>query len=166
MDATLLIIAGLKKQMTTYQEKLKNLADEIGTSLVTIFHLLALFAIGGAIAWSAALAFWVMTHKPSASIEDILTLFIYLELGAMVGIYFKTMRMPVRFLIYVTITALTRMMIGRINVNHIPDLGIIYIALAILILAVAVLIIKYASAKYPSGVLPEEQIDTNEITKK
>ncbi len=36
-------------------------------------------------------------------------LFIYLELGAMVGIYFKTNHMPVRFLIYIAITALTRL---------------------------------------------------------
>ncbi len=148
--------------MSSYQEKLKASADQIGSGLVMIFHLLALFAIGGAIAWSAGWAFWEMTHKSSASIEDILTLFIYLELGAMVGIYFKTMRMPVRFLIYVTITALTRMMIGRINVDHIPDIGIIYIAVAILILAIAVFIVKYASAKYPSGMLIDEQIDANE----
>ncbi len=145
--------------MSQLANNIKKHADNIGAILVSGFHLLALFAIGGAIAWSAALAFWKMTHSGGASIEDILTLFIYLELGAMVGIYFKTMRMPVRFLIYVAITALTRMMIGRINVDHIPDLGIIYIASAILILAIAVLIVKYASSTYPSGIIPEEQID-------
>ena len=145
--------------MNPSQNSLKHFVDKVGTTLVTTFHLLALFAIGGAIAWSAAHAFWVMTHKPSASIEDILTLFIYLELGAMVGVYFKTLRMPVRFLIYVTITALTRMMIGSISENHIPDIGIIYISVAILIMSLSVLIIKYASTKYPSGALVEEQID-------
>ena len=145
--------------MTQLPEKIKHTADHIGAMLVTTFHLVALFAIGAAIAWSAAFAFWHMMQGASASIEDILTLFIYLELGAMVGIYFKTMRMPVRFLIYVAITALTRMMIGRINVNHIPDIGIIYIATAILIMAIAVLIVKYASSTYPSGIIPEEQMD-------
>jgi phosphate starvation-inducible membrane PsiE len=144
--------------------RIKPFADKIGTALVTAFHLLALFAIGAAIAWSATLAFWQMMSGDAATIEDILTLFIYLELGAMVGIYFKTMRMPVRFLIYVAITALTRMMIGRINVDHIPDLGIIYIAAAILILAIAVFIVKYASSTYPSGGIPEEQIDSSSDT--
>lgn len=145
--------------MSALSDKIKPFADQIGATLVTVFHLLALFAIGAAITWSAALAFWGMMSGTAATIEDILTLFIYLELGAMVGIYFKTMRMPVRFLIYVAITALTRMMIGRINVDHIPDLGIIYIASAILILAIAVLIVKYASSTYPSGILSEEQVD-------
>ena len=82
--------------------------DRFGGLLVDGFHYLALFAIGGAIVWSAVLAFIGMAGKGHASIEDILLLFIYLELGAMVGIYFKTNHMPVRFLIYVGITALTR----------------------------------------------------------
>jgi len=38
-------------------------------------------------------------------------LFIYLEIGAMIGIYFKTTRLPVRYLIYVAITALGRVLI-------------------------------------------------------
>ena len=52
-------------------------------------------------------AFWGVEGRGVASAEDILLLFIYLELGAMVGIYFRTNRLPVRFLIYVAITALT-----------------------------------------------------------
>ena len=43
-------------------------------------------------------------------IKDVLLLFIYLELGAMVGIYFKTKRLPVRYLIYIAVTALTRVL--------------------------------------------------------
>ena len=57
-------------------------------------------------------------RKNLASIEDILLLFIYLELGAVVGIYFKTDHMPVRFLIYVAITALTRMLLEYLNEWH------------------------------------------------
>lgn len=145
--------------MTQLPKKFKHHVDQIGETLVTLFHLIALFAIGGAIAWSATLAFIEMKLSGAASIEDILTLFIYLELGAMVGIYFKTHRMPVRFLLYVAITALTRMMIGSINENHTPDLGIIFIAVSIFIMAVAVLVVKYASTTFPSGIIPEEQID-------
>ena len=81
--------------------KIKNFADAIGNLLVDGFHYLALFAIGGSIVWSAVFAFIAMAAKSHAAIEDILLLFIYLELGAMVGIYFKTNHMPVRFLIYV-----------------------------------------------------------------
>ncbi|RTR66756.1 phosphate-starvation-inducible E, partial [Pseudomonas aeruginosa] len=54
------------------------------------FHYLALFAIGATVFWAAGAAFLGMVNKGHASIDDILLLFIYLELGAMVGIYFKT----------------------------------------------------------------------------
>ena len=99
-------------------KKLENNANNVGNFLVRTFHYLALFAIGSAIVWSAFFAFLEMAQKTSASIEDILLLFIYLELGAVVGIYFKTNHMPVRFLIYVAITALTRMLLEYLNNWH------------------------------------------------
>ena len=124
--------------------------NRIGSLLVDAFHYLALFAIGGAIVWSAVFAFLGMTGKGHASIEDILLLFIYLELGAMVGIYFKTNHMPVRFLIYVAITALTRMLLSDIQTHHRPDESIIFISVAILLLALSTLVIRYGSSKFPS----------------
>ena len=98
--------------------KLENKANKVGNFLVKSFHYIALFAIGSAIVWSAFFSFMEMAQKNSASIEDILLLFIYLELGAIVGIYFRTNHMPVRFLIYVAITALTRMLLEYLNNWH------------------------------------------------
>ena len=127
-----------------------NAARSAGNLLVDVFHNFALFAIGGTIVWSAVHAFIVMMGKGAASIDDILLLFIYLELGAMVGIYFKTNHMPVRFLIYVAMTALTRMLISDIQAHHNPEMKILYIPGAILVLALATLVIRYGSSKFPS----------------
>jgi phosphate starvation-inducible membrane PsiE len=132
-------------------EKFHHHSDTVGNLLVDVFHYLALFAIGGAIVWSAAFAFVEMVSNGHASIGDILLLFIYLELGAMVGIYFKTNHMPVRFLVYVAITALTRMLIGDIQADHEPDVGIIYISGSILLLALASLVVRYGSSKFPAA---------------
>ena len=135
----------------TLQKRIDELAKGLGTLLVDSFHYLALFAIGATIVWSAVTAFIGMAAaKGHASIDDILLLFIYLELGAMVGIYFKTNHMPVRFLIYVAMTALTRLLISDVQAHHKPELGVIYVTGAILILAVATLIIRIGSAKFPS----------------
>jgi len=136
-------------------ERVNRFSEVSGTLLVDAFHYLALFAIGGAIVWSAVYAFIGMAARGHASIEDILLLFIYLELGAMVGIYFKTNHMPVRFLIYVAITALTRMLLADIQAHHRPDLGIVYIAGGILLLAFATLVIRFGSARFPSASAPE-----------
>src|SRR5690554_1982410 len=110
-------------------------AESMGNLLVEAFHYLALFAIGGITVWAGSMAALEMLNTGSASIDDILLLFIYLELGAMVGIYFKTNHMPVRFLIYVAITALTRLMISDISHHHRPDMGVVYVSGAILLLA-------------------------------
>ena len=130
--------------------RLNRFAEGVGSFLVDGFHYLALFAIGGAIVWSAVTAFLGMAAKGGASIEDILLLFIYLELGAMVGIYFKTNHMPVRFLIYVAMTALTRMLLADIQAHHRPDTGILMVSGGILLLALATLVIRYGSARFPS----------------
>src|SRR5678809_817133 len=100
------------------RRKMNRMAEVVGSLLVDAFHYLALFAIGGAIVWSAVHAFFGMAANGRATVDDILLLFIYLELGAMVGIYFKTNHMPVRFLIYVGITALTRLLVGDIAAHH------------------------------------------------
>ncbi len=138
------------QRVETLNQKVHDLSKVAGNLLVDAFHYLALFAIGGAIVWSAAYAFIGMVAKGHADIRDILLLFIYLELGAMIGIYFKTNHMPVRFLIYVAITALTRMLIGDIQADHEPDEGVVLIAGAILLLAIATLVIRYGSFKFPS----------------
>jgi len=131
-----------------FREKFNGHADALGNLFVEMFHYLALFAIGATIAWAALQAFLGMYHKGEAHIDGILLLFIYLELGAMVGIYFKTKRMPVRFLIYVSITALTRLLISDISHNHQPNWGILQVSAAILLLAFAVLVVRIASSRF------------------
>ncbi len=143
-------MAKIEKRLAKVAGRTESVFEEVGKTLVKAFHLLALFVIGGSIVWSAILAFIGMMEQGKASIEDILLLFIYLELGAMVGIYFYTNHMPVRFLIYVGMTALTRQLIGFISVEHKPDIGVLIISGAIVLLALGVLVLRYGSHKYPS----------------
>ncbi|EJT82898.1 phosphate-starvation-inducible E [Pseudomonas putida S11] len=95
-------------------------ADSLGNLCVEAFHYLALFGIGAITAYAAVMTFLDMLGKGGVSVDDILLLFIYLELGAMVGIYFKTNHMPIRFLLYVAITALTRLLIGDVSHHKAP----------------------------------------------
>jgi protein PsiE len=125
--------------------------DNIGNTMVGIFHRLALFGIGAATVWAAGTNFLEMFSQNRASINDLLLLFIYLEIGAMVGIYFKTNHMPVRFLIYIAITALTRHMVDLIAIGDEHMTNILTLAGATLILAISLLLIRMASSKYPSN---------------
>ena len=152
----------VSKRLISATHRTEDLTESLGNTLVYWFHLLALFAIGASIVWSAAFAFLAMAEQGHAGIEDILLLFIYLELGAMVGIYFKTNHMPVRFLIYIAMTALTRMLIGFISIEHRPDLGILYVTGAILLLAIAVLVLRYGSHHFPSLHAPPAKASADE----
>ena len=154
-----------KLRVLEFNSKIESAADSLGNSLVNIFHLLALFAIGGAVVWSAIFAFLEMVTVGTASVEDILLLFIYLELGAMVGIYFKTNHMPVRFLIYVAITALTRMLIEIVSDTQNPHEEILLVVGGIVLLSLAVLILRFGSHKF-GQVNDEEASDDNDQQQK
>ena len=71
------------------RQNVHQLAESLGNLFVESFHYLALFAIGAVTAWAAVMEFLQMLEEGHIKIDDILLLFIYLELGAMVGIYFK-----------------------------------------------------------------------------
>lgn len=122
--------------------------EVFGGNLVKCFHLLALFVIGGTVVWSAAHFYIETMQQGHAKLHDILLLFIYLEVGAMVGIYFKTHRLPVRFLIYVAITALTRML--TIDIKDLTNEQVLTVTGAILVLALAALTVDYSASRFRS----------------
>lgn len=131
--------------------------DLIGNSLVAVFHRLALFTIGAATIWAAGWEFFAMFEKHHATVQDLLLMFIYLEIGAMVGIYFKTNHMPVRFLIYIAITAITRYIIDLVA-KHDKLWEILAMSGSIFVLAVSVLIVRMASNKFPSETKSEDTV--------
>lgn len=138
------------EKVRVFRLRFLGVIGEMGALLVDTFHYLALFAIGASIALSAFGAIARMIERGSSNIDDILLLFIYLELGAMVGIYFKTNHMPVRFLLYVAMTALTHHMISVVQ-SHLQStpMDMLIISSAMLVLAIAILVIRYGSSKFP-----------------
>jgi phosphate starvation-inducible membrane PsiE len=130
---------------------MKGTADAIGGLFVDAFHLLALFAIGGTTVWSAVATLSVMVAQRRATLSDILLLFIYLEIGAMVGNYFKTTRLPVRYLIYIAITALGRALVEIVGAEHRTGLDMLMLTGGILLLSIAVLVLRFGSYKFPDS---------------
>lgn len=133
------------------RKRMHDGANSVGNLMVEGFHYMGLFAIGAATAWASVMAFLGMVEKGHANIDDILLLFIYLELGAMVGIYFKTNHLPIRFLLYIAITALTRYLIGDVSHHKAPDIGLLYLCGGIFLLSLSVLAVRIASHRFPSS---------------
>ena len=138
------------------EEKTEKL-QALGSALVDIFHNLALFVIGATVVWSAAYEYLHIMEKGYAALKDILLLFIYLELGAMIGIYFKTHRLPVQFLIFIAITALSRHLV--IDVQKVSDPFhldlLLTISGAVVLLSLALVILTFTARKYGR---PEDDI--------
>lgn len=124
----------------------KEKFDRVGNALVRAFQIVALFVIGGTIVWSATADYLKMIAAGRAGLDDILLLFIYLELGTIVGIYFRTDRLPVLFLLYVAITALTRFL--AIDVKDLTIEAIIAVVLSIFVLTLAVLVIQIGTTRF------------------
>jgi protein PsiE len=125
--------------------RVEGMTKRLGDRLVRAFQLLALFVIGGSIVWSAVEMYIQMMQTGHATLHNILLLFIYLELGAMVGIYFQTNELPVEFLLYVAITVITRTLV---EVEHLSDVRVITLAASILVLAGAAALLRYSAKKF------------------
>jgi protein PsiE len=125
---------------------IKDKFDRLGNALVSAFQVIALFVIGGTIVWSAAHDYVRMMQDGHAGLDDILLLFIYLELGTMVGVYFKTDRLPVLFLLYVAITALTRFL--AIDIKDLSFQAVLVVTGSIFVLTLAVLVVQIASSRF------------------
>jgi protein PsiE len=132
--------------------RVKNRLHGLGDTLVRAFQLGALFVIGATIVWSAAQEYVQMIGAGHAKLDDILLLFIYLELGTIVGIYFRTDRLPVLFLLYVAITALTRFL--AIDIKDLSVARVLVVTGSIFVLTLAVLAVQIAASRFAAS--PED----------
>ncbi len=123
--------------------------EKIGDFLVELFHLIGLFVIGGTIIWSAVHEYLGIMDRGVAGLDDILLLFIYLELGAMTGVFFRTHKLPVIFLILIAITALTRYLAIDLKGLNIGE--IVTLSGSILILTLAGLVLRISECRFSSS---------------
>lgn len=88
-----------------------------------------------------------MFDNGTVTLADLLLLFLYLEILAMVGVYFRSGQLPVRFPIYIAIVALARYLVLDMKSLDVWDL--LGVAGAMLLLAFAVLVIRYGHIRFP-----------------
>ncbi|MEW6353729.1 MAG: phosphate-starvation-inducible PsiE family protein [Pseudomonadota bacterium] len=106
------------------------IVEWIGLLLIT---LATMVAIGQEVA--------AMVQRRVVLLEDILLLFIYMEVITMVGLYLTSGKLPVRYPIYIAIVAIARYI--TIGLKEIHGWEIIGLSAAILVLALAIIAIRY-----------------------
>ena len=92
---------------------------------------------------------WQMLVARNVLLQDILLLFIFLEILTMVGLYFKSGKLPLRYPIYIAMVAIARYII--IGMKQLDGWTILAFAGAILVLALAVVAIRYGHVRLPYG---------------
>jgi protein PsiE len=128
--------------------------DSLPTSRIalTVLHIieqLGLLVIVIATIFAAVHEVNVMIINGVVTLADLLLMFLYLEILAMVGVYYRSGKLPVRFPIYIAIVALARYIV--LDIKNLELMHLIAVSGAILLLALAVLAVRYGHVRYPYG---------------
>jgi protein PsiE len=103
------------------------------------------------IAFATTVAIWqeaaTMIEARKVTLADLLLMFLYLEVLAMIGQYFRSGHIPVRYPLYIAMVALARYLI--LDIKELTELRVMATAGAILLLTLAVLAIRYGHVKFP-----------------
>lgn len=110
-------------------------------------EIIALIATGIATTVAIATEIWIMIDRGSVTLADLLLMFLYLEVLAMIGQYLRTGQIQVRFPLYIAMVALARYLI--IDAKDIGDLRMLAVTGSILFLTLAVLVIRYGHKTFP-----------------
>jgi protein PsiE len=132
-----------------YESVLQKSIKERLENLMGLAELVGLVVIGLATALAMAHLVWQMAHSGGVSLTDLLLMFLYLEVFAMVGQYLKSGQLPVRFPLYIAMVSIARDLILRAGMN--TEQHVLASAGAIMLLALSVLLIRYGQYRYPAN---------------
>lgn len=122
----------------SYTIKALNWTQDIGLILVAIATIIAI-----------GIEVYSMVQAATVALADLLLLFIYLEVLAMVALYIKSGKLPIRIPLYIAIVALARYLI--LDMKSMDTWRMLGVAGGTLILAVTILIIRYGHLRFPYG---------------
>jgi protein PsiE len=88
-----------------------------------------------------------MLEARTVTLADLLLLFIYLEVLAMVAMYLDSGKLPVRMPLYIAIVALARYMI--LDMKSMDTWRILGVAGAVLLISLGILVLRYGHSRFP-----------------
>ncbi|MDD5300689.1 MAG: phosphate-starvation-inducible PsiE family protein [Gallionella sp.] len=126
----------MKNSIQQFNQKLLLLAEHVG---------LLVIAIATVIAMTTEVS--VMVRAAQVTLSDLLLLFLYLEVLAMVGAYYRSGKLPVRFPLYIGMVALARYLV--LDIKGMDDWRMLAVTGSILLLTLAVLVVRFGHVRYP-----------------
>jgi len=127
-----------QNRVSEFALSILSVVEHVGLAVVTLATISAMTGEVG-----------IMLTAGQATLADLLLMFLYLEILAMVGLYYKSGKLPVRFPIYIAIVALARFLV--LDLKNLDFWQILGVAGGVLLLTLAVLVIRYGHVKYRYG---------------
>ncbi|HHP0481283.1 TPA: phosphate-starvation-inducible protein PsiE [Vibrio campbellii] len=127
-----------------------HLPKSFSRPFLKVFHLLEavlLVAITMATVWAMVEEFVHIYVQKRVALDDILLMFIYLEVLAMVGQFVMNGKIPVRYPIYIAMMAIARYI--TLGMKELDSVMIVWLSLAAFILAAATLVIRVGHHYWP-----------------
>ncbi|MDQ3185374.1 MAG: phosphate-starvation-inducible PsiE family protein [Pseudomonadota bacterium] len=106
----------------------------------------------------------LMINNARVTLADLLLMFLYLEILTMVGLYFESGKLPVRFPLYIAMVAMARYVI--VDIKEMDNIRLLGVSASIVFVAVAVLVIRYGHVRYPYLEDLEDLVDSTKETNK
>ena len=126
---------------------MKDKIQQFNQNLLSLVEHIGLLVIAIATVFAMAAEISVMVRVMQVTLADLLLLFLYLEVLAMVGAYYRSGKLPVRFPLYIGIVALARYLV--LDIKGMDDLRMLSVAGSVLLLTLAVLLVRYGPVRYP-----------------
>lgn len=126
----------MKPSIKDFNHGILNIVENLG---------LLVIGIATVVAMSSEVIKMVMAAQ--VTLSDLLLLFLYLEVMAMVGLYYHSGKLPVRFPLYIAMVALARYLI--LDMKSMDDWRMLATTGSILMLTMAVFLIRYGHVKFP-----------------
>lgn len=121
---------------------------------IKLIEKILLIAIAIATIFATGQEIFSLIENRSVQLADLLLLFIYTEVLGMVGVFYKSNRIPITLPLFIAITALSRMIILQGKGSDPQNL--IYESTAVLLLAISCLIIRQPSITSLFGKDPDD----------
>lgn len=125
----------------------KETIRRFGMGAVALIEDLGLLVVLIATLVAAGQEIVTVVQAGAVRLADLLLLFIYLEVVAMVAAYWKAGHMPVRMPLYIGMVALARYLI--LDMKELDEWRILAVAAAILLLGFAVLVVRFGHVRFP-----------------
>ena len=121
--------------------------SRLALNALGMFEAIGLVVITLATLVAGTIEVMTMVGAGTVTLAELLLLFLYLEILAMVGVYFQSGQLPVRFPIYIAIVALARYLV--LDMKSLDVWRMLGVTASLLLLTIAVLVIRYGHLRFP-----------------